>query len=74
MPVGGFIQELKSLKEEVRKINEVSSTLCHSVATGLWKVGKSNMVPLFAKLSLSLRAKNKWGVHVKSTLLAATVS
>ena len=24
MPVGGFIQELKSLKEEVNKINEVS--------------------------------------------------
>ena len=27
MPVGGFIQELKSLKEEVNKINEASLRL-----------------------------------------------
>ena len=64
MPVGGFIQELKSLKEEVKKINEVSWRQrnlefgCYRKPT--WKVGirtawrrfglsSTNFTPKFAE-------------------------
>ena len=58
MPVGGFIQELKSLKEEVNKINEVSQTHLRLPSVSR-KREKSTLLPQFDKLFTFLKFANK---------------